>query len=155
MKKKSEIEAKCPHCHSVCFLEYPWADAPPPCTKCEGELILHPTVTFQNEGRLDQCPVCGGAHLYRQKDFNRRLGVAIVLVGVLFSYFTYGLSLLAVALIDWFIYRRVGEVASCYACGSVYRGFSSVRAVPPFNLSLHDYYRSIRPHASASTETST
>jgi predicted RNA-binding Zn-ribbon protein involved in translation (DUF1610 family) len=152
--KNAEIQAKCPHCHTVKLLPYPYEEASAVCVSCSADLIAHPTLAFHNEGRLDQCPICGSAHLYRQKDFNRRLGVAIVLFGVLFSYYTYGLSLLLVAVIDWLIYRRVGEVASCYACHSVYRGFSSVTAVPPFNLSLHDYYRSIRPTAAAPSESS-
>jgi len=95
-----EVTAKCPKCHN-------WqVFTPPPdaCPKCGGALMAHRTEAF------DQCPVCGAAHLYRQKDFNRKLGVGLVVIGVILAYWTYGLSLLAVTLIDWLLVRRVGQV---------------------------------------------
>ena len=44
---------------------------------------------------LEVCLACGSDKLYSQKDFNRKLGLAIVIVGAVLSPWTYGLSLVA------------------------------------------------------------
>jgi hypothetical protein len=77
------------------------------------------------------CAACGHDTLYIQKDFNRNLGVAIVVMGSLISlvFFSrsqpvYGmLALFASAAVDFVIYKLVGDVTVCYACHAVYRGF--------------------------------
>jgi hypothetical protein len=115
--------------------------APPNADHCGEPLFPYATERFLKEGKLNQCPHCGAAHLYRQKDFNRRLGIALVVVGVLLAWWTYGISLLLVTVIDWWLYRRVGDVGCCYQCTTQFRG-PPVASLEPFNLELHDYYRS-------------
>ena len=130
------ILAHCPGCQE--FHEQPFSKDQR-CPKCDRVLLAY---IPEAKPELSQCLVCGTPHLYRQKDFNRKLGVGLVIVGVLLAYFTYGLSLLTVAIIDFVIYRSVGEVACCYQCESQYRGVG-IDVVPPFNLSLHDYYQNL------------
>ena len=52
-----------------------------------------------------QCAVCSSTRLYRQRDFSRFLGLAVVVVGAVLVPFTYGLSLPVVFLIDLILYR--------------------------------------------------
>lgn len=72
---------------------------------------------------LEVCLACGSNKLYTQKDFNRKLGLAIVVVGAVLSPWTYGLSLVACMGIDYALYYFVPEVTVCYACDAIHRGF--------------------------------
>lgn len=94
--------------------------------------------------KLEPCPVCETEHVYKQKDFNRPLGVTLLLVGVAAAYFTYGMSLLVVALFDWWLYRHVGDVGLCYRCQAQFRGSEEVSRLEPFNLSYFDYYKNLK-----------
>ena len=74
---------------------------------------------------MEQCLVCGSEALYLQRDFNRRVGLAIVLLGslVIFWNFLWGIAILfLMALLDLVLYRVLPEVTVCYSCKSVYRG---------------------------------
>ncbi len=136
-----EISANCSECLQCIDVKVTASAA---CPHCGTPLLIHATQDFHDSGKLDQCPLCGAAHLYRQKDFNRKLGIGIVILGVAASYFTYGISLVVGALIDWAIYKSVGEVACCYKCHAVFRGFSDTPNLEGFNLSFHDIYRSTK-----------
>lgn len=134
-----ELDAICPHCKDRLTLSA--LDATTTCPKCKATLLCHPTDQFLSSGTLDQCPLCGCAHLYRQKDFNRRLGIALIVAGVLAAPFTYGVSILLVTLLDFIIYRVVGEVGCCYQCHSVFRETPAIESLGPFQLQLHDHYK--------------
>lgn len=138
-----ELTAPCPSCAKRTTLLLS-ADNEPHCQGCGKPLLPYLTDDLRDEIFAPQCPVCGAAHLYRQKDFNRRLGVTLVVVGIALAYFTYGLSLLAVTLIDWFLFRRVKEVGCCYRCGLQLRKSPLVAKLEPFSLQLHDYYRNLK-----------
>ena len=140
-----EIVGSCPRCQKEIDVPYFPRERTPRCSHCRGVIFIHATDDFLEKGTFDQCSLCGASHLYRQRDFNHRLGMGIVVVGVLFSYFTYGLSLLIATLVDWTLYRAVGEVVCCYQCHAVFRGFAKIAEVEPFNLVFHDFYRNRAP----------
>ena len=73
---------------------------------------------------LTRCLACGSERLFAQKDFNRKLGVAIVIVGAVLSPWTYGASLVACLLFDYGLYYLVPEITVCYGCDAIHRGFS-------------------------------
>jgi len=87
---------------------------------------------------IDRCAACGHEHLYFQKDFNRRTGIALVVVGSIFVPWTYGLSLLAVTILDYIVWRIVKDVIVCYGCQAVHRGYPPNPALKPFDLVIHD-----------------
>jgi hypothetical protein len=72
---------------------------------------------------IEVCLACGSNRLYSQKDFNRKLGVAIVIVGAAFSPWTYGFSLIVCMGLDYGLYYFVPEITVCYACDAIHRGF--------------------------------
>jgi len=137
----NQIETFCPHCKELqtCSIEKNPGEIL--CTHCQKVLLPNCTEDFIQNEVLNQCAACGCAHLFRQRDFNRILGVLILIVGVVFSFFTYGLSLLVVTVIDLLLYYKVKEVAVCYACSAVYRCFRGISKLEPFQLILHDHYR--------------
>ncbi len=87
---------------------------------------------------IGRCAACGHEELYFQKDFNRTTGVALVAVGAVFVPWTYGLSLLAVTVLDYIVWRVVKDVIVCYRCQAVHRGYPPNPALKPFDLVTHD-----------------
>ena len=85
-----------------------------------------------------RCAACDHDELYFQKDFNRTTGVALVAVGAVFVPWTWGLSLLAVTILDYVVWRIVKDVIVCYACQAVHRGYPPNPAFKPFDLATHD-----------------
>lgn len=69
-----------------------------------------------------RCVVCGDTKFFIQKDFNQKLGCAIVAAGAILVPWTYGLSLAAFALFDLALYSWLPMVTVCYVCSTRYRG---------------------------------
>ena len=90
------------------------------------------------EGFLEDCPTCERKDFYRQKDFNRKLGVSLFVIAAIMSIWTYGLSLVALWLLDLFLFRRLGSVAVCYNCRSIFRKVQWMEKIPEFDHETHD-----------------
>lgn len=106
-----------------------------PCPDCAA---THRIVFPEPGTPVEACGACSERELYVQKDFNRTTGIALVAVGAVFVPWTWGLSLLAVTILDFFLYRILGDVTVCYACRAVHRGFPRNPAHAPFDLVTHD-----------------
>ncbi len=137
------ISAKCPQCLKRGEVIFE-GNAVIPCPECHQNFLPHVTDDLMESGLLNQCPVCGCSDLYKQKDFNRKVGVGLIIVGVCLSFFTYGISLVVVTLLDWWLFRKVDEVGCCYLCRAVFRDGEVIRNLPHFDLVLHDHYRNVR-----------
>lgn len=108
------------------------------CAKCREVEPAHPEALC--DGKLARCPACGCPDIYRQRDFNRRLGIGIVLLGCALAPFTNYLSIIACVLVDVAIYYFVGEAVVCYHCHAVMRGYPGEGEVPLFDLNTSDKY---------------
>lgn len=93
------------------------------CCHCDHETKKTLTKSMQAGGKLDRCVLCDKIRFYVQKDFNPRLGILIFIIGVIFSYHTYFISLFVATLIDFILYQVLKTVTICYQCRAVYRGF--------------------------------
>ena len=89
-------------------------------------------------GSVEVCPICGSKHLYRQKDVNRGLACLLVVIGVIFVPWTYGLSLIVLSLVDLALYYRLPEATVCYRCDTVYRDARPGPRQGEFDLLKHD-----------------
>jgi hypothetical protein len=115
----------------------------PNSSSSEHELISYsysPSVI--SGSRVDACSRCFSTALYAQKDFDQRLGCAILALGAALAL---GVSwrfggiwfvpvLLAFAAVDFVLARRVQPVVICYQCDTEYRDVpdaSAVRAYDP------------------------
>lgn len=86
--------------------------------------------------------------MYVQKDFNRSLGMLIVVVGISGSLILFAVTeplfavgaLVLMALVDGLLYLLVGEVTVCYSCHAIYRGFGPNPEHEPFSLELLERY---------------
>lgn len=139
-----EIDVLCPDCETLNTATVTFPAPVASCSQCNTSLLSEGSDRFKNKGTLDQCPCCGAEHLYRQRDFNRALGISLVVIGALLAPFTYGISLIVLALVDFIIYRSVSEIACCYRCGGVYRATPEIARIEPFNLQIYDYYRNLK-----------
>ena len=122
----------CPHCQIS-----PKEPGPAP---VEGEAV-------------EKCWVCSTEEFYVQKDFNRELGLMIVLLsaGLIFLVMLLtqghwlGIALLVgVALIDWLVYRLIRNVTVCYLCHSLYRGFPQHEEHTGFYLGHEEKFKKLR-----------
>jgi hypothetical protein len=110
-------------------------EEPAPCVRCgESSAVVAPA----GDSLLDHCAACGHDQLYFQKDFNRKTGIALVVLGSIFVPWTYGLSLLGVTILDYIVWRLVKDVIVCYRCQAVHRGYPPNPALKPFDLVIHD-----------------
>ena len=87
---------------------------------------------------VSTCLICGCRHLYRQRDVNRALGCLVVVVAILAAPWTWGLSLLVAAAIDWWLWFRLKERPVCYRCDTVYRDARPTDRQKEFDLLRHD-----------------
>ena len=123
----------CPQCEQR--LGRDAGEASRPCDFCgAGNDVVAP-----NAGAIiDRCAACRHEELYFQKDFNRKTGIALVVLGSIFVPWTYGLSLLGVTILDYIVWRLVKNVVVCYQCQAVHRGYAYADSVKPFDLVIHD-----------------
>ena len=93
---------------------------------------------------FEQCPICGCRRFFRQKAFPRALGIGLVVVGAILVPFTYGVSLMVLALVDLLIYRAVPMMAVCYLCRAEFRGVPVPNRILPFRHHMAEGYEKRR-----------
>ncbi len=127
------------------------------CTNCGSSVEVHPDqhahkvnceickhtmdVKFNSEheqGILKECPVCSRQDFYKQKDFNRVIGVALFVIAAILSIWTYGLSLVALYLVDLFLFRKLAMVAICYKCRTNFRNLSNMSEIRDYDHEMND-----------------
>ena len=108
------------------------------CPNCRETVELRQGGWSDDPPGVEECPVCGCRHLYRQRDFNRALGCSLVLVGAILVPWTYGLSLIVLSLVDLALYYRLRESVVCYRCDTVYRDARPGPRQKEFDLLKHD-----------------
>lgn len=111
------------------------------CQACGTTTSLPEATHLAHEGGADVCPVCGSTDLYQQRDFNRRVGLALAAVGLLTGPFTYWISTVAFIALDAMLYLLVPVVTVCYACEAQQRGVDQARLPGKFDIAIHDVYR--------------
>ena len=137
--------AKCPKCDAGLPIDASGAPERITCGGCGREIPLTWSPAVRADEAVDTCPVCAGGDFYIRKDFNPKIGLAIVIVGAAISAVFYwfkrdliAYSILAFAtLIDLVIYGRLKEVTVCYRCHSEFRG-AYKRTAPAFDLHTAD-----------------
>ncbi len=140
-----QVLAKCPQCDAG--LPVKAADAPDAikCGRCGRDIPLSISDSLRTDQRIDRCPVCNGADFYGRKDFDPKIGLTIIIIGIAISAGFYwfkrdliAYSILAAAtLVDLAIYGRLKDLTVCYRCHTEFRG-PEVRHAPAFDLHTAD-----------------
>jgi len=75
-------------------------------------------LTFNNldQEEINRCSVCNCKDLHQHKDFNKKIGIAIFIVGAVFAPWTYYLSLVAALALDACLYPFFPWILVCYKC---------------------------------------
>ena len=139
----SNVTFPCQQCQRPLERPFPSAEPPEPCPQCNHRPELSAKALV--DGKLKSCPVCGVKVLYRQKDFNQAIGCVVVVIAAALAPFTFYISLVVAALIDLVLYWIASEVVICYGfqCRAHLRGLPPGPWVNTFELSIHDFYKSL------------
>ena len=127
------ISRQCPQCKKYSQIEITHGQEIH-CPECSAKWGK----TGSLEKIFENCPLCTGRQFYLDKDFNQILGCLIMLCAILLVPFTYGLSLAAFALLDFFLRKKIRSMVVCYRCGAEFRGFT-----PPSHLNLKPFLHHI------------
>ncbi len=141
-----EITLTCSECGSGIHIK-PTKDATEAkCQVCEN---LMP-ISFNDEhleGRLKTCPSCSRMDFYKQKDFNRKIGVGLFVFGAIsvlvFEIIGVGFPwnysvFLGLAALDILLYFFVPMVVACYKCNTLFRNVANIEDIHGFNHEMHD-----------------
>jgi hypothetical protein len=146
----------CPACHAGVRQQFDPTSIALACPHC-GQQIKFAAGSIDGD-RLKRCLVCPSTDLYVRKDFPQRLGVFLVVVGIVGSSiawnyanlpWTFGI-LFATALADLALFALVGNALMCYRCGAQYRGTAEMDAHGQFNLETHEKYRQLAARVGSS-----
>jgi len=114
--------------------------AAPNCPRCGGGFEALP------EGdTLDRCFACGCEELYRHRDFNQKLGIFLIALGVFLWWLLKSFwPMVVAAAIDLTLFKLLPDVGICYRCKAHHRGFEAIRGLPAFDLERHEHYRFVK-----------
>lgn len=123
----------CPACKSAVELE---AGGTKNCRKCGAE------VSLPAGERVESCFSCGCKELYRHRDFNVKVGLLLIALGVALSlWLTSFIPLVVAAVLDWVLYATIPDVAICYSCKAHYRDLENLAELRGFDLEVFEKYR--------------
>lgn len=107
------------------------------CHVCQQEqdLKFYPE---NKENCLHQCIVCDRKDFYKQKDFNRKIGVVLFVIAAILSIWTYGISLIVLYLIDLWLFSKLGNIVICYKCQTIYRNVANLSEIHPYDHEMND-----------------
>jgi len=143
------ITYACPSCEEGVRIHFDADTRELDCPHCQSKVTIPPGTVEGN--RVKRCLVCPSTDLYVRKDFPQRLGVALVVTGILGSsiawyysdvFWTFGI-LFATALIDLVLYTIVGDALMCYRCQTQYRSVEETDSHGHFDLETHEKYRQL------------
>lgn len=144
---RMNVAFSCPRCEQANDLELVAGSSALLCPHCRAEISV-PHDAFV-DGKLERCVVCPSVDLFVRKDFPQRWGVGIVVFGFAVSCVTWYLHhmaatfavLFSTALVDFVLYRVVGDALVCYRCGAHYRHINGLENHARFDLETHERYR--------------
>jgi hypothetical protein len=122
------------------------------CEGCAAPWSFHPTADEQALNRVDRCGFCGNRAFFVQRDFDQRIGCAVMAaslalalaVGWKFGWIYFTPVLLATVLIDWILAFRVGPVTICYRCDAEYRDVAANPRHKPYDPHIAERYAELK-----------
>ena len=125
-----QVTVICPDCEAALAVDASEAPIAITCGGCGRAIPLAISDPVKTDAGLDRCPLCEGGDFYIRKDFDPKLGLAVVIIGALISagFYWFGMDLVAygilgaATLIDLFVYGRLRDLSICYRCHTEFRG---------------------------------
>jgi hypothetical protein len=152
--RRMRVSVYCSECLARIELPEPLG-APAGSVSCPSE---HSSIAFSHSDavrggeRVDVCSRCVSTALFSQKDFDQRLGCAILAAGAAVAL---GVSwrfggvwfvpvLLLVAAADLVLARRVAAVVICYQCDTEYRGVADASATRSYDPHVAERFADVK-----------
>ncbi len=132
-----EVQITCKGCGSSIDLLPDHMAKKVECDVCKHVMDVNFT-TEQEQAILKECPVCTRQDFYKQKDFNRKIGVVLFVIAAILSIWTYGISLMVLYLLDLFLFRKLGMVTVCYNCLTNFRRVKNIDEIRDFDHEMND-----------------
>jgi hypothetical protein len=140
------ISAYCAECLARVPLPVPEGEAA--CPNGHGAVAFTHSAAVAGGSRVDRCSRCGATAFFAQKDFDQRLGCALLALGAglalalarLFGGIWFVPALLAFTGLDLLIARRVGSVVICYRCDTEYRDVPDAASYKPYDPHVAERY---------------
>jgi hypothetical protein len=140
VSRAAEIAFSCPGCRREAVAGRDGAGRCPSCGR-ETLLDVSGAVIEGEPPTVSRCAACGNGLLYVQRDFNQKVGLAVVIAGGLLAPFTpFYSSLFVAGAVDACLYLMLPEITVCYRCHAHYRGFARNRQHQAFDLHLAEQY---------------
>jgi hypothetical protein len=122
------------------------------CGKCRTAWIFEPSDTERTQNRVDRCGFCANRAFFVQRDFDQRIGCAVMaaslalalIVGGRFGWIYFTPVLLATVLIDWVLAFRIGPVTICYRCDAEYRDVAVNPRHRPYDAHIAERYAAVK-----------
>ena len=142
-----EVSCRCPTCgHRVRFDPTDANTAGVICGSCQSTVPLEISDSLAGDNVVEVCPACHERAFYVQRDFNRNLGLGIVvlcaLAGLIFVWFDrpvyFYLALGIGVLVDLILYWVLPDITICYTCKAVFKGVKKNPDHGPFDLHIAD-----------------
>ncbi|WP_034731317.1 hypothetical protein [Bacteriovorax sp. Seq25_V] len=135
------------------------------CTECGSGISIAPTLDAKSceckicgkehniyftpehfDGVLKDCPCCQRQDFYKQKDFNRKLGVTLFVTAALLSvwifmspYAPYAVApFLVLYVFDFILFRKLKPIGICYKCNTIFRNVTNIQDIHDFNHEMND-----------------
>ncbi len=132
-----EIQITCPACQSSVEVIPSHVAKKVECDICKHVIDVNFSQVHE-VGVLTECPVCTRMDFYKQKDFNRKIGVLLFVIAAILSIWTYGLSLVVLYLLDLFLFRKLPMVAICYKCQTNFRKVMNIADIRDYDHEMND-----------------
>ena len=132
-----EVTLTCPGCGSAIHLNPNESLKSAQCKICQQtvEISFSPKDV---KGKLEVCPCCHRMDFYSQKDFNRKIGVMLFVIAAILSIWTYGISFIVLYIFDLILFKKLGNIAICYKCQTIFRKVSNIAQIRPFDHEMND-----------------
>jgi hypothetical protein len=132
------ITFDCPQCKrlQVLSLNDEHKELEFPCASCNHPIHLKNL----DQTTIDVCPACNCNKLHQHKDFNKKIGIGLFIVGAIFAPWTYYGSLIAALAIDAALYPFFPWMNACYQCESEMRGWPKNPSLDRFNHEIAAHY---------------
>ena len=143
------ITYACPECEAGVRTTFDETTLQLACPSCQ-KILKVPEDAVEGK-RVKKCLVCPSTDLFVRKDFPQRLGVTLVVIGIVGSciawyqmniLWTFGI-LFGTALADLALFMAVGDSLMCYRCQAQYRGVDEMDSHGGFDLETHEKHRQI------------
>lgn len=140
-----EITLTCKECGSAVSFHPDKEVKEVECQICHTNAQVHMSEEHE-QGVLKVCPCCERKDFYKQKDFNRKIGVMLFVIAALLTlymattqYAPYSVApFIVLYLFDFVLFKRLPPVVICYKCQTIFRKVSNINEIYDFNHEMND-----------------